>query len=123
MGIVSVGACDHAVREALSDVALVMCHFSHAYVDGCSLYFTFAGGGAGQGPRSATARYDLAWSRALACVRRHGAAVSHHHGVGRSKVAALRRGPGEVAILGALKAALDPDGILNPGVVGMDKRS
>ena len=75
-----------AVREALRDTAVVLCHFSHAYHDGCSLYFTFAGGGtAGNGPRSALSRYDLCWERALTTVRRHGAVVAHHHGVGRSK--------------------------------------
>jgi alkyldihydroxyacetonephosphate synthase len=112
-----------AVREALRDIAIVMCHFSHAYVDGCSLYFTFAGGGtSGTGPRSAQARYDRAWERALSTVRRHGAVISHHHGVGRSKAAAVPRSEGEHALLAELKRALDPDDILNPGVVGMGGR-
>lgn len=110
------------VREALRDVAIVMCHFSHAYVDGCSLYFTFAGGGVvGDGPHSARGRYDLAWERALTTVRRHGAVLSHHHGVGRSKAGALRRDAGSAALLVELKAALDPDGILNPGVIGLGR--
>ncbi len=112
-----------AVREALRDVAMVMCHFSHAYVDGCSLYFTFAGGGhAGNGPRSAKARYDAAWRRALLTVKAHGATVSHHHGVGRSKRNALEHAPGARAVLDALKRAHDPDGILNPGVLGLGTR-
>lgn len=116
----SVAPLYHEVREALADVAVVMCHMSHAYRDGCSLYFTFAGFGAeGTGPRSALARYDLAWQRALTVVRRRGAAPSHHHGVGRSKRSALARKPGEVAMLEALKRALDPDDILNPGVLGL----
>lgn len=110
----------HAVRDALRDVAIVMCHFSHAYVDGCSLYFTFAGGGAeGSRRHTAESRYDTAWERALLTVRRHGAVVSHHHGVGRSKVAALKRDAGTALVLAALKRALDPDGILNPGVIGL----
>ncbi len=109
-----------AVREALRDVAIVLCHFSHAYVDGCSLYFTFAGGGsAGSGPRSALARYDLAWERALTTIRRSGAVVAHHHGVGRSKVKGLKWAPGHRALLDELKRKLDPDGILNPGVLGL----
>jgi alkyldihydroxyacetonephosphate synthase len=111
------------VREALRDVAVVMCHFSHAYADGCSLYFTFAGGGApGSGPRSARARYDLTWERALSTVRRSGAAISHHHGVGRSKVRALKRTDAEQRLLSELKAALDPDGLFNPGVIGLGGR-
>jgi alkyldihydroxyacetonephosphate synthase len=109
-----------AVREALRDVAVVLCHFSHAYVDGCSLYFTFAGGGTtGAGHRSALARYDLCWERALTTIRRHGAAIAHHHGVGRSKLRGIRYADGNAAVLHGLKRVLDPDGILNPGVLGL----
>lgn len=109
-----------SVREALRDTAIVLCHFSHAYVDGCSLYFTFAGGGSvGNGPRSALAKYDLAWERALTTIRRSGAVVAHHHGVGRSKVKGLSYAPGQKLILDELKRKLDPDGILNPGVLGL----
>jgi alkyldihydroxyacetonephosphate synthase len=109
-----------AVREALRDTAVVLCHFSHAYHDGCSLYFTFAGGGStGSGPRAALTRYDLCWERALTTIRRHGAVVAHHHGVGRSKVKGLRLQDGHRALLMALKRTLDPDGILNPGVLGL----
>jgi alkyldihydroxyacetonephosphate synthase len=119
----SVTALHRDVREALFDVAVVLCHFSHAYVDGCSLYFTFAGGGGGgTGPRSALARYDLAWERALTVIRQRGAAIAHHHGVGRSKARALRLEAGGRALLLSLKAALDPDGIMNPGVLGLDPR-
>ena len=110
-----------AVREALRDTAIVMCHFSHAYVDGCSLYFTFAGGGAvGSGPRSALARYDLAWDRALTTVRRHGAVIAHHHGLGRSKLKALKHPPGARAVLAQLKSKLDPDSVLNPGALSLE---
>lgn len=110
----------HGVKDALRDVTLTMCHFSHAYPDGCSLYFTFAGGGtAGSGTRSARARYDLAWERAMLTCRRHGANVSHHHGMGRSKAKAQPRTGGEAAILNALKQRLDPANILNPGVIGL----
>lgn len=112
------------VREALRDVAIVMCHFSHAYTDGCSLYFTFAGGGVtGSGPHAARGRYDLAWERALTTVRRHGAVLSHHHGVGRSKAGALHRDEGGQSVLEELKRALDPDGLLNPGVLGLGSKS
>lgn len=108
------------VRDALRDVAVVMCHMSHAYHDGCSLYFTFAGfGAAGTGPRSALSRYDLAWERMLTVARRNGAAISHHHGVGRSKVRGMTTSTGSRALLGALKRDLDPDNILNPGVLGL----
>lgn len=109
-----------AVREALSETAIVLCHFSHAYLDGCSLYFTFAGGGStGTGSRSALAKYDLTWERALTTIRRSGAVIAHHHGVGRAKVKGLKYLPGQEALLVELKRKLDPDGILNPGVLGL----
>jgi alkyldihydroxyacetonephosphate synthase len=109
-----------AMREALRDVAVVLCHFSHAYHDGCSLYFTFAGGGtAGHGPRGALSRYDVCWERALSTIRRHGAVVAHHHGLGRSKLKGIRLTDGNREVLMALKRTLDPSFILNPGVLGL----
>lgn len=109
-----------SMREALRDVAIVTCHFSHAYLDGCSLYLTFIGGGhEGAGPRSAQARYAQVWDRACSIVRSHGAALSHHHGIGRSKAKAWQMPAGNHTTLRALKNALDPDGILNPGVLGL----
>ncbi len=124
VGWQGVTALHAEMRSALIDVAVVMCHMSHAYVDGCSLYFTFAGGGgAGQGPRCALSRYDQCWQRALAVAHKHRAVVAHHHGVGRSKLAGLRTTQGQRALLTALKAELDPDGILNPGVLGLGASS
>lgn len=112
-----------AMRHALEGVALVTCHFSHAYVDGCSLYFTFIGGGPGGADEpNDRARYDLTWDRALEVVRLRGATLSHHHGVGRSKLAGLARDQGTSEVLLMLKHALDPAGILNPGVLGLGAR-
>lgn len=112
-----------AMRHALVEIALVTCHFSHAYMDGCSLYFTFVGGGqAGCGETAARARYDSTWARALDVVRRSGATLSHHHGVGRSKLAGLTRDDGTRELLIMLKRELDPAGILNPGVLGLGER-
>lgn len=109
-----------SMKEALRDIALVTCHFSHAYRDGCSLYLTFIGGGAeGDGPRSAQSRYHQVWDRAFAIVKREGAALSHHHGIGRSKAKAMHMPTGNRTTLRALKDVLDPDGILNPGVLGL----
>lgn len=105
-----------AVRKALSPHALVMAHFSHAYPDGCSIYFTFA---APAGP-DAQARHRAAWKDALAAVVEQGACVSHHHGVGLLKGEALRASLGPLHdALARLKAALDPHDIMNPGKLGL----
>jgi alkyldihydroxyacetonephosphate synthase len=93
---------------------MVMAHMSHAYPDGCSIYFTFAGSAASDDEALAT--YDRAWSDALGAAIAAGGSLSHHHGVGRSKAprmgAELNAG---IELIGAIKGALDPAGVLNPG--------
>lgn len=105
-----------AVRRSLGEHVLVMAHLSHAYPDGSSLYFTFAG--VEHGGRDAFAVYDDAWRAALAAAMSAGATLSHHHGVGRSKAPRLPAELGAgVAVIRALKAAWDPSGVLNPGAL------
>jgi len=103
------------VRAALRDRAFIMAHFSHGYEDGASIYFTFAGAAPTLAQREAG--YDECWSLALASVRRCGGTISHHHGVGMSKQRFLldELGEGGHALLKAVHASFDPDGICNPG--------
>jgi FAD/FMN-containing dehydrogenase len=55
----------------------------------------------------------------LRLVAEHGGSISAEHGIGRAKAAwlALSRSPAEIAAFRAIKHALDPAGILNPGVL------
>ncbi|RVX43056.1 alkyldihydroxyacetonephosphate synthase [Nonomuraea polychroma] len=94
---------------------LVMCHISHVYETGASLYFTVV-----------TAQEDdpvAQWERAKAAastaIVEAGGTITHHHGVGRDHrdAYAAELGPAGVAILQAVKSRLDPAGILNPGVL------
>jgi alkyldihydroxyacetonephosphate synthase len=102
------------VKEAASPLCFVMCHFSHAYLEGCSLYFSFAGA-QDTGDRQER-RYDEVWKATLAAASSAGATVSHHHGVGLLKARALHEQLGDGRrMIHALKRALDPDGIMNPG--------
>lgn len=103
-----------AVRKALSPYGLVMAHFSHAYREGCSIYFTFIG--SGEDAEARGARYDEAWAEALAATAAAGGCIAHHHGVGLARGVALQatQGPAE-RWFAALKRALDPHGVLNPG--------
>ncbi|HVE85394.1 MAG TPA: FAD-binding oxidoreductase [Myxococcales bacterium] len=104
----------HRVREATAPIAFAMCHFSHAYLEGCSLYFSFAL--AGRGQPSLESRYDELWKAGLSAALAAGATVSHHHGVGLLKARALAEQLGDSRrMLHGLKRALDPDGIMNPG--------
>jgi alkyldihydroxyacetonephosphate synthase len=106
----------HGVREALGRHVLVLAHMSHAYPDGCSIYFTFTGAAA-SGER-ALAVYDRAWRDALAAARAAGGAISHHHGIGRSKARALADDLGPaVPLMKRVLRAWDPSGIMNPGVL------
>jgi alkyldihydroxyacetonephosphate synthase len=98
-----------------------MAHFSHAYPDGCSIYFTFAG----HGERRVESEriYDAIWDAGMRAATRVGGTISHHHGIGLLKAPYMRGEHREaLRILDAVKATLDPDGILNPGKLGLEPR-
>ncbi len=108
------GALYENVRAALGRHVFVMAHLSHAYPDGCSIYFTFAGGGKNAAHQEAA--YDAAWRSALEAALASGGTISHHHGVGRSKAPALGAELGlGTDVVHALRRTFDPAGILNPG--------
>ena len=106
-----------ALREALWEhggAGLVLCHVSHIYPDGASLYFTFFGNArAGQEVAQWEAVKD-AVTRALLAA---GGALSHHHGIGADHAPYLGKVVGEdgLLVLRALKRELDPEGVMNPG--------
>ncbi len=104
-----------AVRKALWHDAFVMCHFSHAYLEGCSLYFTFVG--SALTAKKGEEIYDRTWRDGMRAAMSAGATLSHHHGVGASKARLLpdELGDAGMRLLRALKVAFDPDSILNPG--------
>lgn len=108
------GELYRAVREALGKHVFVMAHLSHAYPDGCSIYFTFAGSAPSAAAMEST--YDATWRTALDAAIGAGGTLSHHHGVGRSKAPRLGAELGfGVSIVHALGRVLDPHGIMNPG--------
>lgn len=100
------------VRRALQPHVFVMAHFSHAYPDGCSIYFTFAGSAADD--EACLALYDRAWSDGLDAALAAGGTLSHHHGVGRSKATKLGAELGVgLDLLGSVRESFDPTGIFN----------
>jgi alkyldihydroxyacetonephosphate synthase len=110
-----------AVKQAIAQHAVVMAHFSHAYPEGCSIYFTFAA--RADPARQAQRVYDAIWRDGLAAASRAGGTISHHHGIGMLKGQAMSAEHREaMTILRALKATFDPDGILNPGKLGLPAR-
>jgi alkyldihydroxyacetonephosphate synthase len=101
--------------KALKHVA-VMAHFSHAYREGCAIYFTIAG--YHEDKEVLLERYDRAVSALLEACIEEGGSLSHHHGIGMLK---QRFMPKEIVggerVFWALKGALDRAQIMNPGKV------
>lgn len=105
-----------AVRAALHAAlpgAVVMCHVSHLYPHGASLYFTVLGN---QSPEP-FAQWQQAKRAASDAIVASGATITHHHAVGVDHLAWMTDeiGPLGIDVLRAVKAVLDPTGILNPG--------
>ncbi|MSO41767.1 MAG: FAD-binding oxidoreductase [Solirubrobacterales bacterium] len=106
-----------AIRQALAaggTAGIVMCHISHAYADGASLYYTFLA-------RSRAGQEIEQWRevKTAACeaiVRAEGT-ITHHHAVGRDHAPHMEAEVGALGIdaLRAVKERLDPAGIMNPG--------
>jgi len=100
-------------RSALSTGVQVMAHFSHVYLDGVSIYFTYAFLAA-----RGVSGYDELWRNCLEAATSAGANVSHHHGAGRLKShLLLARMGGARQVLSATRRVFDPDHILNPEVL------
>jgi alkyldihydroxyacetonephosphate synthase len=92
-------------------------HSSHSYRSGTNLYFTFAARPAERERMEST--YADCWRRVMRAAVDLGGGLAHHHGIGRVRREFLRDelGEGGLALLRAVKRALDPDDLLNPGVL------
>lgn len=114
----AVTAAISATLTAAGTKPLVMCHISHVYPAGASLYFTVVAA-LTEDPETQWAQAKDAASRAILDA---GGTITHHHAVGRDHRPYLQ---GEIGALGvtvlrAVKDALDPRGIMNPGVLVSD---
>ncbi|MGC4109971.1 MAG: FAD-linked oxidase C-terminal domain-containing protein [Nocardioides sp.] len=108
-------AVSAALKDALGDPVLVLCHISHVYETGASLYFTVA---APEGDDPA-GRWIDAKTVAMDALVDAGATITHHHAVGTDHLPWLvdEIGTLGIEVLRAVKDAVDPDGIMNPGVL------
>lgn len=93
---------------------LVMCHVSHLYETGASLYFTFL---ARQREGAELEQWRAVKQSASRAILDGGGTITHHHAVGRDHAPWMEDEVGKegVAALRALKSELDPAGIMNPG--------
>ena len=98
---------------------IVMCHISHVYPAGASLYFTVIAA-LTDDPLTQWADAKAAASRAIAAA---GGTATHHHAVGRDHLEGLAAEIGALGIelLRGVKRTLDPQGIMNPGVLVPDR--
>ena len=106
-----------AIREALACGKDLPCavqgHVSHVYRDGASLYFTFIAAA----EADPIAQYERVKRAANAAILAQGATITHHHAVGTEHAELLpdEVGPLGVRLITAMRAEVDPTGIMNPG--------
>lgn len=107
-----------SLRTQLGERTLVLCHVSHLYPSGASLYFTVL---TGQRAGEEAEQWRTAKAAALDAMLAHGATITHHHAVGRDHARWLPEEIGDlgVATLQAAKDRLDPAHVMNPGVLGL----
>jgi alkyldihydroxyacetonephosphate synthase len=115
------GELYRAVSAAISDAlerqgtpGIVMCHVSHAYRDGASLYFTFI---ARRRPGEEIEQWRTAKLAACDAIVGAGGTITHHHAVGRDHAPFMDAEVGALGIeaLRAVKERFDPAGVMNPG--------
>lgn len=106
-----------AAVNAVPGVALVGAHSSHSYRSGTNLYITFAAKPEDESKMEET--YKACWEKTMQAVIEAGGSISHHHGIGRVRKDFLKDEIGEegIELLRKIKEAIDPKGILNPGLL------
>jgi len=108
------------VTEAIRRIPGILAasgHTSHAYTTGVNIYFTFIG--QAKEPDLQERIYREAWETAMEATIACGGSIAHHHGIGRIRRGFLARelGSSGIDVLRGVKRALDPNGIMNPGVL------
>jgi len=106
-----------ASLEQVDGILSASAHTSHAYRSGTNLYFTFLARPAERAEMEAC--YRECWRRVMDATLANGGGIAHHHGIGRVRAGRLAEEIGSVGVdvLRAIKRALDPDGLLNPGAL------
>ena len=112
----------HTLHAAVTDAlktslgtAVILTHISHVYRSGASLYFTVA---AAQGD-DPVSQWQAAKRAASDAIVQSGGEITHHHGIGidHREHYARELGPLAIEVLRAVKQTVDPNHIMNPGVL------
>ncbi len=113
---------DYEVREALQKAldevcggGTLNCRFTHVYVDGPAPYYTYSGALPGLDNEHA----DAVKKAASDAIMKAGGTITHHHAVGRQHRPwyDIQRPEPFAQALRAAKKAVDPNGVMNPGVL------
>ncbi len=112
-----IGELYAGLRRALVEATgggVVMCHVSHVYRDGASLYFTFIAPARPGGEIEQWREIKTAGCEAIVAA---GGTITHHHAVGRDHAPYMAAEVGELGldVIRAAKQRLDPAGVMNPG--------
>jgi alkyldihydroxyacetonephosphate synthase len=109
-------AMQKVLREVTGRPGRITCRFTHAYPDGPAPYFSYQALGTFDG---ALAQWREIKQAANEAVIAHGGTITHHHAVGRDHRPGYEKETPALflAALAAAKKAVDPNGIMNPGVL------
>lgn len=112
----AVTAAARAAIETVCGAGLLTCRFTHVYPDGPAPYYGIYAGGRWD---SLDAQWDEIKAAVSEALLANGGTITHHHAVGRDHRPWYERQRPDpfAAALSAAKSALDPTGILNPGVL------
>ncbi|MFW9918833.1 MAG: FAD-binding oxidoreductase [Candidatus Thorarchaeota archaeon] len=111
-----------SMKEAMeSEGAIVLCHFSHMYLHGGSMYMIFFS--SQPDAETAWSTYTRIWNAGISACLKEGGVMSHQHGVGLTRSTYTENELESVfPVLQQIKITLDPNGIMNPGKLGMGVR-
>jgi len=105
-----------AEGSAIEGMLAMSGHISHCYTQGGNIYFTFVA--TQSDPAAAIELYDRVWELTMKHTHELGGTIAHHHGIGRVRKGWLTKELGGAHdLLVRIKQAIDPNGIMNPGVL------
>ena len=106
----------------VDNLYLVGGHSSHSYVTGTNLYFEFAYIAKDHAPEAIEEEYFRVLSIIMEEVLRFGGSIAHHHGSGKYRTKWMPEEHGSsYSLMYKIKEALDPNGVMNKGVILVDK--
>jgi len=112
------------IREEVDNLYLVGGHSSHSYMTGTNLYFEFAYFVKDHAPQAVEDEYFSILTIIMEETLRHGGSIAHHHGSGKYRTKWMPEEHGtSYPLMYKIKEALDPNGVMNKGVILVDKNN